>query len=227
MVHSELDVLGRAELMLMLLDMYEARGEGGDRKVVKLEGSPVRSGLCEALLFQLQAWVGRHGSNNNRPSISAKSYMILRTPAEFAKKDSKRARIAARKLAQYHELWELARAAIAEEDAAFAETFSALAVTYGFQGSPHIDKQNTSNFYGLSLGDFPEGQGGICVECSPFVVAEVNTKNRLAKVDGRFVHWVAPYDESSNRYSLIYYQTTDKWLSPTTAVFGVPKDELL
>eukprot|EP00277_Geminigera_cryophila_P036293 CAMPEP_0173090492 /NCGR_PEP_ID=MMETSP1102-20130122/26948_1 /TAXON_ID=49646 /ORGANISM="Geminigera sp., Strain Caron Lab Isolate" /LENGTH=32 /DNA_ID= /DNA_START= /DNA_END= /DNA_ORIENTATION= len=25
-------------------------------------------------------------------------------------------------------------------------------------------------------------------------VAQVNTKNRLGKVDGRYPHWVAPYD---------------------------------
>ena len=153
--------------------------------------------------------------------------MILRSPLEFSKKDSKRARIAARKLNQYRKLWDLASTAIMEEDASFAESFSALAVTYGFQGSPHIDKQNTSNFYGLSLGDFLDGQGGICVECSPFVVAHVNTKGRLAKVDGRFVHWVAPYDAGADRFSLIFYQTTDQWLPPTTAVFGVQEKLLL
>ena len=74
-------------------------------------------------------------------------------------------------------------------DEEFASNFSALAVTYGFTGSPHIDQQNTSSFYGLALGNFPEGQGCICVESDAFTVARVNTKNRLGKVDGRFPHW--------------------------------------
>lgn len=62
-------------------------------------------------------------------------------------------------------------------------TFSALAVTYGFRGSPHIDKQNTGPFYGLALGNFSDTQGGICVEVNAFTVAHVQTKNCLAKVD--------------------------------------------
>lgn len=50
-------------------------------------------------------------------------------------------------------------------------------------------------------GDF-YGGGAIAVECSPLLVAEVETKGRLGRVDGRFPHWVTPY--SGNRYSLIY-----------------------
>ena len=41
-----------------------------------------------------------------------------------------------------------------------------MAFTHKFKGSPHIDKQNTGPFYGLSLGNFPAGQGGVRVECS-------------------------------------------------------------
>ena len=33
--------------------------------------------------------------------------------------------------------------------------------------------QNVGPFYGLSMGDFADGQGGIRVECSPRIVAEV------------------------------------------------------
>ena len=32
------------------------------------------------------------------------------------------------------------------------------------------------------------------MECSARVVAVVDTKDRLGKVDGRYPHWVAPYD---------------------------------
>jgi hypothetical protein len=42
----------------------------------------------------------------------------------------------------------------------------------------------------------------------------------LGKVDGRFPHWVGPYDTGAERYSLIYYQTMGEPTPITTAVFG-------
>jgi hypothetical protein len=56
----------------------------------------------------------------------------------------------------------------------------------------------------------------------PFYVlltATVNTKNRLGKVDGRYPHWVAPYDLNKERYSLIYYQTAGTMEPVGPAVF--------
>ena len=50
-------------------------------------------------------------------------------------------------------------------------------------------------------GEFTGG-GCIAVECSPFLVAEINTHGRFGKVDGRFPHWVTQYE--GTRYSLIY-----------------------
>lgn len=37
-------------------------------------------------------------------------------------------------------------------------------VTHRFVGSPHIDTSNIGPFYGLAIGDFPDGTGGIRVE---------------------------------------------------------------
>ena len=114
---------------------------------------------------------------------------------------------AAQKFQRFERIWNLAFEAIKGVDSEFAERFTALAVTHSFQGSPHIDKQNIGPFYGLSVGDFKEGEGGIRVEYNARVVAEMNTKNRLGRVDGRYPHWVAPYAEGSERFSLIFYQT--------------------
>ena len=50
-------------------------------------------------------------------------------------------------------------------------------------------------------GEFSDG-GQIAVECSPLLVAEIDTKGRFGKVDGRFPHWVTPYE--GERFSLIY-----------------------
>jgi hypothetical protein len=63
----------------------------------------------------------------------------------------------------------------------------------------------------------PSSGGKICVECCTREVAEVETRGRLAKIDGRFVHWVTPYD--GERYSIIYYQTEGHVTPMKSAVF--------
>ena len=94
-------------------------------------------------------------------------------------------------------------------------THAHIAVTKNFTGSPHIDTLNVAPFYGLSLGDFTGGQ--LCVEVSPIEVAHIDTHNKIAKVDGRFPHWVA--DHTGTRYSLIYYITSGEVVPQTTAIF--------
>jgi hypothetical protein len=153
--------------------------------------------------------------------------MILRSPAEFLKKlGSRKAEQAMIKFNQHKHLWALAEIAMKEADPEFAAKYTAMAVTYGFQGSPHIDKQNVGPFYGLSLGDFPDGEGGVCVEVDARTVAHVNTKNRLGKIDGRYPHWVAPYTEGCQRYSLIFYQTEGKKMPTGTAFYEAVEPDL-
>ena len=77
----------------------------------------------------------------------------------------------------------------------------------------------------------------------------VNTRDRLGRVDGRYPHWVRPYDNdvvvdsssssssssSSNsvkggeerpeRYSIIYYETGGKFDEPGPAVFSIPTEK--
>eukprot|EP00929_Paragymnodinium_shiwhaense_P084315 TRINITY_DN45074_c0_g1_i1.p1 TRINITY_DN45074_c0_g1~~TRINITY_DN45074_c0_g1_i1.p1 ORF type:complete len:430 (+),score=80.12 TRINITY_DN45074_c0_g1_i1:72-1361(+) len=215
-VDGSLDDLERQDVMARLLECYSK--EGGQRKVIKMDGEPVSAGIIAQLIPEMRAWTERQKNRaRERPSINAQYYMILRSPGEFSQKASKKAKDAAIKLRKNSRLWELAEAAIREVDEDFAAKFTALAVTCGFQGSPHIDKQNCGPFYGLAFGDYPDGQGGLCVECDARCVAEVNTKNRLGKVDGRFPHWVAPYE--GERFSLIFYQTEGDLTPPTTAIF--------
>lgn len=226
--HRALDPLKRGEIMRRLLGHYE---KSGPRKTIRVLGTPVDPTLCDELLKELKLWRTRH-TVNTRPSINAESYMILRSPNEFRQKQaSRQAELAARKLAQNLALWRLAGRAIRSVDPGFARGFSALAVTHQFRGSPHIDRQNTGPFYGLALGDFPDGRGGVCVEADARTVAHCNTKNRLAKVDGRYPHWVAPYDDdddnnsSRERYSLIFYSTRQDYQRPGPAFFGEVVDE--
>ena len=220
-----LEDLEREEVMGRLLGRYSAAGR--ERERVRVSGTPVRPALLAELEAELRRWADRQqadadaGRPRERPSISATFYTILRSPGEFAwarSGGSKKARFAAAKLRRNARVWELAMQALGEVDPAFARQVTQLAVTKGFRGSPHIDKQNRGPFYGLALGDFPAGQGGICVECDAWTVGVVNTRHRLGKVDGRFPHWVDAYD-SGERYSIIFYQTEGERVPPTTAIF--------
>ena len=121
-------------------------------------------------------------------------------------------------------LWDLALRAMEEADPEFAERCSEIAVTFGFVGSPHIDRQNASPFYGLAVGEFAEGTGCVCVECSPRILARVNTRNRLGRIDGRWPHWVGEYNVEEERFSLIYYDTMSAYQTPGPAIFEIPCD---
>jgi hypothetical protein len=199
------------------------------RRAVRVRGAPVSAAALDDLNALLRAWLerrlakGAKGNVQERPSVNAKAYMILRSPTDFNAKlgaGSRKARQAADKFAAHEALWRAAERALREVDPGFADAFTALAVTYGFQGSPHIDKQNVGPFYGLALGDFDDDTGGVVVEADARTVCVVDTKHRLGKVDGRFPHWVAPWDvKSKERFSLIYYRTMGEPEPITSAAF--------
>lgn len=251
--YKAMDLLDRKSLMDKLLQHYEDRANATAtanpsdsnhpklpyRKHISVQGgTPVPPALRASLLEELQQWQRQQGKINTRPSIRATSYLILRapTPLELEQKQqgtlSRRASKALAKIDRYRSLWDLAQTTIrlvAEHDPEFLQRFSAVAVTYNFVGSPHIDKQNTGPFYGLSLGDFrgvgrnDNGGGCVCVEADAFTVAHVSTHNCLSKCDGRYPHWVSPYE--GDRYSLIFYGTsTDdhEYIPPAQAFFGTP-----
>jgi len=201
----------------------------GDRRTIHVDGAPVRKELLDEILVELKDWRGngkRGGSmkGRERPSIKAVCYMILHAPSASGgeRNTSRRDKRREKKMEGNAKLWELALQALQETDPEFAARCSEIAVTYGFTGSPHIDRQNASPFYGLSLGEFAEGTGGISVECSPRIVANVNTKHRLGRVDGRYPHWVSRYDPKEDRFSLIYYDTLSAYQTPGPAIFKIP-----
>lgn len=213
---------GRVEVMTSLLKEYE---KAGPRKLVRSLGLPVPPAAMEVVRRELEAWSNRYDvSFQERPMIKASKYMILRSPTEAEEKiirlGSRRAHSAIRKYQQNLSLWAAAKGAMATVDPEFADAFTGLAVTKGFKGSPHIDTTNIGPFYGLATGDFTDGSGGVRVEFDPMTVCEVNTKDRLGRIDGRFPHWVAPYENGKTRYSLIYYLTEGVVQPKTKAVFG-------
>ena len=226
--YAPLDGMSRHQILQHLLTVYQETLPQG-RKIIRVQGTPLlpdHSKLLDEVLTALKEWRKEQGAVNTRPSIRAESYMILRKEELLEEKEesenkdhgivSRRAKSAQKKLNQYQHLWTLANQIMSQVDPEFAKSFSALAVTYGFTGSPHIDKQNTTPFYGLALGEFVGG--GICVEADWDTVAISNSHNRLAKVDGRYPHWVEPYE--GERYSLIFYSTTDGYQKPGPPFYG-------
>lgn len=194
---------------------------------IRIDGTPVSAAIREKIMKEIKSWsdAGKYSNANHsreRPSVKASSYMILHSADQMLRLSAKKAVKALDKFKRHENIWNYGMEALKEVDPEFADRVTAIAVTHNFSGSPHIDKQNTGPFYGLSLGNFADGQGGIRVECSARVVCDVNTKNRLGKVDGRYPHWVAPYHPSCERYSLIYYRTSGEIDSVCGAIFKIP-----
>ncbi|MGK3747254.1 MAG: hypothetical protein ACI90V_014118, partial [Bacillariaceae sp.] len=197
------------------------------RRIIRTDGILIEDeSLRNDLLLALKEWKSKWtDKNNERTSINAENYMILTSPEswESVGLNRKKRYKAEKKLNEHKILWDLAKSVMSTVDEEFSNHYTALAVTHNFIGSPHIDRQNVGPFYGLSVGDFDDGTGGIMVECSARIVAHVNTKNRLGKVDGRFPHWVAPYDNiRKDRYSLIFYQTSGEYQNIGPPIFKEP-----
>jgi len=86
--------------------------------------------------------------------------------------------------------------------------------------SPHIDDRDRSYQYAISLGDFEGGE--LCVEGRMYdeesekfedFINVVKTRNRIAHVEGRHIHWVRSWD-GGDCYSLIFYDTTERFATP-------------
>lgn len=56
------------------------------------------------------------------------------------------------------------------------------------------------------------------MEATPVEVVEIDTRHAVARMDGRFPHWVTGY--TGTRYSVIWYKTYGEETPVTTAVFS-------
>eukprot|EP00930_Biecheleria_cincta_P086656 TRINITY_DN75915_c0_g1_i1.p1 TRINITY_DN75915_c0_g1~~TRINITY_DN75915_c0_g1_i1.p1 ORF type:complete len:412 (+),score=65.80 TRINITY_DN75915_c0_g1_i1:109-1344(+) len=164
-------------------------------------GTPIPSELLEPLLNELRSlrWPVK------KRKVQAEQYMVLGIPAAGS---------GPKLLDQYPRLWELCSKLMQSLAANFQ--YSSVAVTKNFVSSPHVDMNDRSYQFALSLGDFHSG-GELCVEASHEEVLVVDTKAKLAKVDGRFPHWVRPY-EGKERFSLIFYRVTGEFCAPEAAM---------
>ena len=233
------ETVGRAEVMQRLLTCYAADRPPGDVKSCtgghrverRVLGTPLAPSLVEELTLALQETEWPRGTRE-RPKIDAEQYFTFNKPdTRFTKSDGAKAKLNAAKLEKHEKLWTLAEKALRSIDPEYCDKyFTALAVTYNFRDSPHIDTENLGPFYALGLGDYACGvkggargkrvndDGYLAVEYSPKEVCVVDTFERFGKVDGRYPHWVVPY--TGTRYSLIYFQCVGDVVAPGPAVFA-------
>lgn len=77
-------------------------------------------------------------------------------------------------------------------------SYSAVAVTKNFRGSPHVDTHDVTHQYACSFGTWVGGGGELCIEDAQQpseLIHVVNTRNRMVKVDGRYTHWVRAFGQ--------------------------------
>ena len=141
--------------------------------------------------------------------------------------------------AEVVKLWNLSEAVL--EKAVPDMAFDTLAVAKGFRGSPHIDHKDTTHQHVIALGNFeggelcaeevtasdkstrgPHGRTGATDEGaaggtgrsveSGARTLRINVKNRVARVDGRSVHWVSGWE--GERYSIVYFSMNPRLGTP-------------
>lgn len=117
--------------------------------------------------------------------------------------------------------------------------FDYLTITRGFRGSPHIDHKDTTHQHVMALGDFEGGQ--LCAEevashrgaeapagstsasdggqasgsVSGGRTLRIDVKNRVARVDGRGVHWVSGWE--GERFSVVFFSMNPAHATPVCA----------
>ena len=177
----------RARAMVPAIETpsFQDAKELGRGRPRRIDGHPLPEGVARSLLEELTVlrWP-RH----QRRAVSSEKYLVLHRNSKFPK------------------LEELCGELMSWADPQFS--YSAVAVTKNFVASPHVDEQDKSFQYAVALGDFQGGE--LCVQEETSSFAVVNTRNRIAKIDGRYLHWVRSY--SGERYSLIFYNTCERQL---------------
>ena len=194
--------------------------ELGPREEVHRKGRPVPQDICNRILELLHNV--RWPAASHRKGLTSERYLVLQTNVSNDR--------------FFNDLREGCRELMQWTDPDYY--YSGIAVTKNFVASPHIDDRDQSFQYAISLGDFTGG-GQLCVEGTRAMVNTgtthtgdgdgddndddvdgheeqksefvnvVETHNRIAKVDGRHIHWVRSW-ETGDRYSLIFYDTTER-----------------
>ena len=186
--------------LISLVQGYKNQNESSPsfRLIVKRQGRAVPPEICEKLHSILSSL--RWPARNEREGLAAERYLVLQS-----NKSKDRFYGELREACQELMTW-------ADED----YYYSGVAVTKNFVASPHIDHRDNSFQHVISLGDFGTG-GELCVEgidrFGRDFINVVSTRNCIARVDGRHVHWVRTWDDG-DRYSLVFFDTSGRKPTP-------------
>lgn len=168
------------------------------RPEIRHEGRPIPDEIRDRLLSILQNL--RWAVPNHRSGLTSERYLVLQSNVANDP--------------FYADLREACRSLMDWADPRYY--YSGIAATKNFVSSPHVDDRDRTSQYAVSLGDFTTG-GELCVDGEDGegneVIHVVSTRNRIARVDGRHVHWVRTW-EGGDRFSLIFYDTSDR--NPTS-----------
>lgn len=183
-----------------LVQEIKAHYRRNPRQVMRAGGVSVSPALLDPLLTELQQT--RWPAVDHRAGMECSHYLVL---------------YLGRPNPGYEALATVVGNLLSWADHAYPCTM--VAVTKNFEGSPHIDARDVTYQYAISLGSFTSG-GELCVESSedPSCVHVLTTHNKIARIDGRFIHWVRGHS-GGDRYSVIYYSTNEAHATPPTLAF--------
>lgn len=170
-----------AELAMTLCELLSY-----ERKQILLDGIPIAKEYTTSVLNYLRQTTLWPPRDKQRKGVNSGNYLTVR------KKHPDDMR----------EIWDLCQKLLHSIDDSIR--YSALAITRNFRGSPHVDLHDTTYQHVIALGDFEHG-GRLCV-ASGAQTFSINVKNRLARIDGRNVHWVEKCNRGE-RFSVVYYST--------------------
>lgn len=172
------------------------------RQEIKVVGHPIPSRVRNPLLMELERT--RWPAALHRFGMQSEQYLVLHRGGGARRRLGASTQTDLEVNDGYEKLLSMLEMLLTWADPAFG--CNKIAVTRGFQGSPHIDSSDACPQYCCSLGNFDYG-GELCIEgMSPGEVYIVDTHDRMAKVDGRRVHWVRGHS-GGTRYSVIFFAT--------------------
>ena len=180
------DIEARAQSRGMSMDELIAEAVRCEHEYIELEGVRVSESSTKTLGDALLAtrWPGQ----SHRAGVKSERYLVLKRDIRGSND-------------VYASLKLACEAVLAEVDADFP--YDSLAITKNFISSPHLDIEDKSYQFAMAFGNFADG-GELCVEARDGTKRwMINTRERLARFDGRSVHWVRGY--TGTRYSVVWY----------------------
>ena len=156
-------------------------------ELVYVSGAPVPNNLLHKMRTVLDTT--RWPPTTHRKSVTSEKYLVLVSGQELVTE----LQADKQKVDPYRDIKLAAHEIIKCFDPDFR--YDRLAITKNFQGSPHVDVDDVTWQYGVSLGEFGVG-GQLVVESENGETRwVVDTKNKIAKFDGRFAHWVRGFGD--------------------------------